>query len=101
MRQPVHEQASGIRCESTGFGNSVDTPTLTATGSDLLLTRVDSHGVMHVTEVNDDGGCFAPGGTFVGNPNSLSPGLSTAISGQTSWAGPTLLAPNTPFSSTL
>lgn len=89
---------NGIQCESTNFGNSVDTPTLTyaansadqSEGINLYLTTVDSGGVMHVTEVQDNS-CANPDTGIHGGSNSLGPGTSTTISGQTSWDGPTLL----------
>lgn len=89
---------NSIGCESTDFGNSVDTPTLTyaanssdeTEGVNLFLTTVDSGGVMHVTQVEDNG-CANPDIGIFGGANTLSPGASTTISGQTSWDGPTLL----------
>lgn len=89
---------NGVQCESTDFGDSVVTPSLTfaansadqSEGIGLFLTTVDSDGAMHVTEVQNDG-CANPDTGIRGGSNTLTPGASTAISGQTSWDGPTLL----------
>lgn len=79
----------GPACESTGFGSSVDTPYLTeAANGTMYLTTVASGGVMHVTEV-DNSGCVKQGG--LGGPGTLTAGPSTAIAGNTSYNGPTLV----------
>jgi hypothetical protein len=90
--------SNGVRCESTDFGYSVDTPSLTfaansadqSEGINLYLVTVDASSVMHVTEVQDNG-CATLDTGPTGGANTLTPGPSTAISGQTTWDGPTLL----------
>ncbi len=89
---------NGIQCESTDFGYSVDTPTLAfaansadqSEGVNLYLTTVDSGNVIHVTQVQDNNCANLDIGIY-GGANTLGPGTSTAISGQTTWDGPTLL----------
>jgi hypothetical protein len=80
---------TGVACESTGFGSSVDTPYLTvAADGTLYLTTVDANGVMHVTAVGNNG-CVNEG--FIGGPGTLSAGPSTTVAGNTSYNGPTLV----------
>ncbi|HEV2373043.1 MAG TPA: hypothetical protein VGS19_12825 [Streptosporangiaceae bacterium] len=80
---------TGVSCESTGFGSSVDTPYLTvAANGTLYLTTVDTRDVMHVTEV-DNNGCVNEG--FIGGPGTLTAGPATTIAGNTSYNGPTLV----------
>lgn len=89
---------NGIQCESTDFGYSYDTPSLgyaanaadQSEGINLYLATVDSGGGMHVTSV-DNNGCANLDTGITGGANTLTPAASTAISGQSSWDGPTLL----------
>lgn len=80
---------TGVACESTSFGSSVDTPYLTiAADGTLYLTTVGSNGAMHITEVGNNG-CVNEG--FIGGPGTLSAGPSTTVAGNTSYNGPTLV----------
>ena len=89
---------NGVQCESTNFGYSYDTPSLTyaqnsadqSEGVNLYLVTVDSSNIMHVTEV-DNNGCDNLDTGITGGANSLGPGASTALAGQTTYDGPTLL----------
>lgn len=78
-----------LACESTNFGSAADTPYLAvAADGTMYLTTADGSGVMHVTEV-DNNGCVLEGG--IGGSGTLAAGPSTTISGNTTYVGPTLL----------
>jgi len=79
----------GLACESTNFGSSADTPYLTvAADGTMYLTTVDGGGAMHVTEV-DNNGCVLEGG--IGGAGTLAAGPSTAVAGNTTYVGPSLV----------
>jgi hypothetical protein len=83
------DTGGGLACDSTNFGSSVDTPYLTLAANGVMyLTTVDGNLGMHVTEITDNG-CVNEGS--IGGNGTLGAGQSTAIIGNTTYSGPTLV----------